>query len=578
MPSAERWTTTGLLEHFMQVHRQMADRAFAFLLGSGASKSSGIPTGGELVQQWLCELHRQLDPDAGISRVEEWATADHLGIPGFEFARAPEFYPQVFERRFGRDLEQGYAALEHVMQGAEPSIGYSILATILATERHSVVITPNFDDLVADALAIFAHPHPLVVGHESLAHFAGPRLRRPLIAKVHRDLFLEPRNSPGELRELPEAWSVALQRLFEHYTLIVMGYGGNDGGLMDLLRTVEPGKIVGGILWCYREQDGLPRQEILDLVARHSGAVVPILGFDEVMLQLNERLEYSLRGNRITELASTRRELYERSVDEIRARLSVPLPTAAGEAARLQVGQALERTLQNEFEHRADQEPDVARREQLYRTGVQQFPNSSALFNNGGLFFERRGQYDEAERLYREAYERRLYSQTVKLLINFASFLWRIRKNYTEAEQLYRLAVATQPTIPGVTLSFAAFLLAGARFLEAVEQARQTLALCGVPPYAVRPDVEAVAFYYLGLINRVTGTDDTAELASLKKLLRAGFPRYQQLPFAEITQAALERLQEDDRQLYMGLAEVLLGRKPLLDLDAHARWSAVEDS
>jgi protein O-mannosyl-transferase len=63
MPSAERWTTTGLLEHFMQVHRQMADRAFAFLLGSGASKSSGIPTGGELVQQWLCELHRQLDPD-----------------------------------------------------------------------------------------------------------------------------------------------------------------------------------------------------------------------------------------------------------------------------------------------------------------------------------------------------------------------------------------------------------------------------------------------------------------------------------------------------------------------------------
>ena len=161
--------------------------------------------------------------------------------------------------------------------------------------------------------------------------------------------------------------------------------------------------------------------------------------------------------------------------------------------------------------------------------------------------------------------------------MNFASFLWRIRKNYTEAEQLYRLAVATQPTNPGVTLSFAAFLLAGARFLEAAEQARQTLALCSVPPYATRPDVEAEAFYYLGLINRVTGTDDTAELGSLKKLLRTGFPRYRSPPFAEITQAALERLEEDDCQLYKALAEVFLSRKPLRDLGAHARWSTVED-
>jgi hypothetical protein len=64
-----------------------------------------------------------------------------------------------------------------------------------------------------------------------------------------------------------------------------------------------------------------------------------------------------------------------------------------------------------------------------------------------------------------------------------------------------------------------------------------------------------------------------------QKLLRTGFPHYRQPPpFAEITQAALERLQEDDRQLYTALAEVFLGRKPLCDLDAYARWSTVNDS
>jgi hypothetical protein len=314
----------------MHVHREMLDRAFAFVLGAGASKSSGIPTGTELVHQWLGELHRQLDPDHGTRPLQDWATAEHLGIPGFDFQRAAEFYPQVFQRRFSRDVEQGYAALEHAMKDAAPGVGYSVLATVLATERHQVVITPNFDNLVADALAIFAQTHPLLVGHESLAHFARPRLRRPLVAKVHRDLFLGPKNTPEELLKLPDSWTDALRALFEHYTPIVIGYGGNDGSLMGLLKSIEPGKIVGGILWCYRKQDGSPRQEIVDVVARHSGVLVPILGFDELMLQLNQRLEYPLLADTIMEQAKKRCELYVRDVEEIRVRLSSRADSAEG--------------------------------------------------------------------------------------------------------------------------------------------------------------------------------------------------------------------------------------------------------
>lgn len=99
-PVAERWTTIGLLDHFMHVHHEMPDRAFAFVLGAGASKSSGIPTGAELVHQWLSELHRQLDPDRGTRSLHDWATAEHLRIPGFEFQRAAEFYSQVFPAPF----------------------------------------------------------------------------------------------------------------------------------------------------------------------------------------------------------------------------------------------------------------------------------------------------------------------------------------------------------------------------------------------------------------------------------------------------------------------------------------------
>ena len=42
------------LYHFCKNIR--ADKKYCFLLGAGASKPSGIPTGGELVQKWMNEL------------------------------------------------------------------------------------------------------------------------------------------------------------------------------------------------------------------------------------------------------------------------------------------------------------------------------------------------------------------------------------------------------------------------------------------------------------------------------------------------------------------------------------------
>jgi hypothetical protein len=56
----------------------MPDHAYAWVLGAGASRSSGIPLAGELVQRWLSELHRRLD---GTNKpLAEWATAENLDL------------------------------------------------------------------------------------------------------------------------------------------------------------------------------------------------------------------------------------------------------------------------------------------------------------------------------------------------------------------------------------------------------------------------------------------------------------------------------------------------------------------
>ena len=60
-------------------------------------------------------------------------------------------------------------------------------------------------------------------------------LRRPLVAKIHRDLLLNPLSEPGEIDKLSDGWDRALKLILNSYTPIVIGYGGNDGSLMGLM-------------------------------------------------------------------------------------------------------------------------------------------------------------------------------------------------------------------------------------------------------------------------------------------------------------------------------------------------------
>jgi len=318
----EEWGPEGLCEQFWDVDRKMHNRRFAFILGAGASVQSGIPAAGALVWRWLTELHRRID--RGGLPLERWATAQALEIADFSVAHAPAFYSQVFARRFRQHPDEGYADLEDIMQGKDPSFGYSVLAHILAATRHKLVITTNFDNLVSDALSIFTGTTPLVCGHESLANFVHVEPRRPLVVKIHRDLLMAPMNRVAEIAALQGAWVDPLTRVFSRYTPIVIGYGGNDGSLMGFLNNLPEDAIPGGIFWCYYGPGGRPGPEIRHLVARHRGILVPIEGFDELMLRLSAQMRIPLLDQVIESKARARVDNYRRRVEELQARLFPP--------------------------------------------------------------------------------------------------------------------------------------------------------------------------------------------------------------------------------------------------------------
>jgi protein O-mannosyl-transferase len=128
-----RITIDGFLQAFQDQDRDRPNRPFCFILGAGASKSSGIRTGGELARKFLEDIYQRKNFDEQVP-LERWATAENLGIHGFDLGRVADYYPQLYEYRF-EVSDTGYAFLEKEMEGREPSYGYSVLAWILANTR-----------------------------------------------------------------------------------------------------------------------------------------------------------------------------------------------------------------------------------------------------------------------------------------------------------------------------------------------------------------------------------------------------------------------------------------------------------
>ncbi len=285
---------------------------FCFILGSGISAESGIPTGQTLATRWMaCLMGEQPDLDGtppypNLAEVEETAAklraveklqydfekikalwAEYRGKPGWEMPS--EYYFDLFKIRFFPRQQDGFYYLEQQMEGKEPSFGYHPLALMLAG-GHSLAITTNFDSLLEDALYLYTDSKPLVINHEVLADYISrQRLSRPIIAKVHRGLFFDPLNSTEDTSGLRGQWQGELRAAFHTYTPIVIGYGGGDHSLMDFLRQPDT-RMPRGLYWCYRESSGLPENPIRQMVEDKGGCFVSIAGFDALMFAIGNAL------------------------------------------------------------------------------------------------------------------------------------------------------------------------------------------------------------------------------------------------------------------------------------------------
>ncbi len=459
----------SLADRFKETERMMPNRAFAFVLGAGASRSSGIKGAAQMVDDWIPLLYREVVGNAD-GDAKAWATAQTLGIAYYDPADPAAAYSELYRRMYARDPDRGYAYLEEQMRNAEPSYGYSVLARIMETTRHKVVVTTNFDNLVADSLSIFSKTYPLVCGHESLAGFISARVRRPLVVKVHRDLLLAPKSTPEDLGALPDGFSSALADIFRHYTPIVIGYGGNDGSLMKFLKDLPPRSVPGGVYWCHWDEGEPPSDEIQHFVAAQQGALVPIPGFDEAMMLLGEALEFDVPDKFVLDRAQARAKRIVEQVQALQTRLKsrthrLPALADAEVSASDVLTSAVEKTMQRtsgtlrwwQWELRARDAIDIDERDRIYREAIAALPESSELLGIYANFLKDvRKDYDQAEAYYRKSLT--VDPTHATTLGNYALFLHYARKDYDQADTYYAKTLAADPTGANTLGSYAHFL------------------------------------------------------------------------------------------------------------------------
>ncbi|ERJ68939.1 tetratricopeptide repeat protein [Porphyromonas gingivalis] len=440
---------------------------FCFLIGAGASMSSGIPSGADLARKWIQEI----EEDCGKDDFAKWKNK-----VGISEDNVGEFYPQIYEKRFGHIPESGYDCIRHYMEGKEPSLGYLILANIMVREKHNVVITTNFDNLLEDAIRTYTKEKPFIAGHEALAGYVPKRSDRPIILKVHRDLFFHPFSDREHTGTIQKAWEDILDRFLSDYFLIVLGYGGNDESLMDYFTSLNNRKQ---IYWCvYNPGEEPPNQDSendlswrehlwgkLSSKARNilspNDFLIAINGFDIFMYDCYAALGYKFldgieeikRPNPMHELLeATYRRLenintQRKEISEIKRSLS--RETSAS------YHNVLSGSLSYLFD--ANQETDIDKKDKIYREGIAKYPQDANLLGDYANFLcDIRHDYDQAEMYYMQALE--ADPKSANKLGNYAIFLKDIRHDYDQAESYYKQALEADPKDANKLGNYAIFL------------------------------------------------------------------------------------------------------------------------
>ncbi|MCW2388770.1 hypothetical protein M2333_001816 [Sphingobium sp. B11D3B] len=195
----------------------------ALLIGSGISRSAGVPTGWEIT----LDLIKRLAGVQGIVDEADWATWYQE-----RYGKSPS-YSEILDVVAAtpaerRSIIHGYVESHVDGELRQPTRAHQAIARLVALGAIRVILTTNFDRLLENALRD-AGVEPTVIASDDAIEGAVPLVHsRCTVIKLHGD-YLDARikNTEDELVAYSAKLDNLLDRVLDEYGLLIAGWSGD---------------------------------------------------------------------------------------------------------------------------------------------------------------------------------------------------------------------------------------------------------------------------------------------------------------------------------------------------------------
>jgi hypothetical protein len=259
--------------------------AYALLLGSGTSRSAGIPTGYEVTLDLIRKVARLEGADPEPDPFG-WYQQAHSTKPNYSGLLAA-LAPTQTERNA---LLRGYfePTEAEAAEGIKiPKPAHHAIAELMALGYVRVVITTNFDRLpekAAEAVGIT----PVVISSADAAAGAPPLTHtKTTIIKVNGDyLDTRIRNTSEELSQYEPQISTLLDKVLDEFGLLVCGWSADwDSGLRAAIERAPSRRFT--TFWCLRNE---LTDSAKGVIALRSAVTLKVTDADSFFVDLKEKV------------------------------------------------------------------------------------------------------------------------------------------------------------------------------------------------------------------------------------------------------------------------------------------------
>lgn len=279
---------------------------FHIFLGAGASASSGIKTGQELIWEFKKEIFcgkNEKSPNEYIELSDEKKNEIQSFFDqkdGYPKRGASNEYSFYFYN-YLKTPEDRSKYIQQLVKDKKPEIGYQVLGKLIIDGKFKNIWTTNFDELIEHGIRAIDYTQTINVYSSSNPGNAINNNQFPSVTKLHGDFRYDYlKNTEEELKSTEDTLAKQFKKKLIDHGLIVIGYSGNDESIKKLFDEGFNNQefLNKGLFWLCRDSKNVS-DNVLKILEKAKtvneySSLIEISDFDNFMKSLFIYLGYDL--------------------------------------------------------------------------------------------------------------------------------------------------------------------------------------------------------------------------------------------------------------------------------------------